>query len=107
MSESVRDRPTNSHEYLFLLTKSGRYYYDLDAIREPIAGKPHAPENKENDGSSLVSGANISKKDAVWGADGFRNRRTVWTIPTQPFTGSHFATFPEKLLPVDVLFGHL
>lgn len=71
MPESVKDRPTLSHEYLFLLSKSERYYYDYNAIRE----------------------------------DDKRNRRTVWSIPTQPFTGAHFATFPKSLVKPCILSG--
>ena len=69
MPEPVTDRPTKAHEYLFLLAKSKRYYYDADAIRAPLAA----------------------------------NKRTVWTIATQPFKGSHFATFPPKLIEPCIL----
>lgn len=69
MPESVTDRPTKSHEYLFLLTKSAKYFYDADAVREQ---------------SSTESST--------------RNKRTVWNINPQPFPGSHFAVFPEKLV---------
>lgn len=71
MPESVKDRPTRSHEYLFLLSKSLRYYYDHESVR----------------------------------VDNRRNRRTVWSIPTEPFTGAHFATFPPKLVEPCVLAG--
>ena len=73
MPESVTDRPAKSHEHLFLLTKSDKYFFDMDAVREPFQGtyRPHP---------------------------GGRSLRTVWTIPTQSFPGSHFATFPEKLV---------
>jgi site-specific DNA-methyltransferase (adenine-specific) len=71
MPESVKDRPTRCHEYIFLFTKSLKYYYDAESIREP----------------------------------GGRNRRTVWSIPTEPFIGAHFATFPPKLIEPCVLAG--
>ncbi|AVK75685.1 DNA methyltransferase [Pandoravirus neocaledonia] len=66
--ESVRDRPTRAHEYVFMLSKSATYYYDHEAAREPAA-----------DGST-------------------RNRRTVWSINTKPYAGAHFATFPTELV---------
>ena len=71
MPESVKDRPTRCHEYIFLFTKSLKYYYDSESIREP----------------------------------GGRNRRTVWSIPTEAFTGAHFATFPPKLIEPCILAG--
>ena len=74
--ESVKDRPTRSHEYLFLLSKSEDYFYDHEAAREPANG----------------SGA-------------MRNRRTVWSINTEPFTDAHFATFPEPLIEPCILAG--
>lgn len=71
LPESVEDRPTRSHEYLFLLTKAAKYYYDAEAIKEPLSGQ---------------------EAEA-----GGRNRRTVWPINTKPYKGAHFATFPEEL----------
>ncbi len=76
MPDSVRDRPVRSHEHVFLLTKSPRYFYDADAVKEPT-----------------VSG------------EGTRSRRTVWTIAIQHFRGAHFATFPEKLVEPCILAG--
>ncbi|MEM9806809.1 MAG: site-specific DNA-methyltransferase [Cyanobacteria bacterium P01_D01_bin.56] len=72
--ESVTDRPTRAHEYLFLFTKTGRYYYDADAIREPYVTNYQRANPKG------------------------KNKRTVWTIAPQPFKGSHFATFPPALV---------
>ena len=83
MPESVTDRPTKSHEYVFLLTKSARYFFDADAVREPHVGPFHAPGNKGREGV-----AEIQKG---------RNCRSVWTITTQPYPDAHFATFPEAL----------
>ena len=71
MPESVKDRPTRAHEYVFLFTKSLKYYYDYESIREPSG----------------------------------RNRRTIWSIPTDPFPGAHFATFPQKLVEPCILAG--
>ena len=110
MPESVTDRPTKSHEYLFLLAKSPRYFYDADAIREPHKeperGNGHLESiGTSKGGTSLTSG--FSQKEGGW-ADSWRgirqynsagrNRRTVWEIPTQPTPEAHFATFPEKLV---------
>ena len=105
MPESVRDRPTQSHEYVFLLSKSKRYHYESKEIAEPLQTPPHTPGNKKMDSGGYSSGANISVKDRVWGANGTRNRRSVWTIPTQPYRGAHFATFPEKLVEPCILAG--
>jgi DNA modification methylase len=103
MPESVTDRPTKAHEYLFLLTKSARYYYDAEAIREPAtsAGKIVTLGNKSLS-RGQATGANVppsgnANADSVTVAP-LRNRRTVWTIPTQPYPEAHFATFPEALV---------
>lgn len=102
MPESVRDRPTTAHEYVLLLTKSARYYYDADAIREPhIAG--HLQKQL-----SPVKNRGEQKQYAKQGLHDFlnpmgRNRRTVWEIPTAPFSGPHYATFPPKLVEPMIL----
>ena len=87
MPESVRDRPTRAHEYVFLLSKSARYFYDAAAIREP-AKEP------------LDDIRRIRQQQAM-GA----NKRTVWSISTQGFPGAHFATFPEKPVEPCILAG--
>lgn len=74
--ESVKDRPTRAHEYLFLLTKSEKYYYDFEAINEPTTEK-----------------------------NGLKNRRTVWSINTTPFKDAHFAVFPPSLVKPCILAG--
>jgi DNA modification methylase len=93
MPESVTDRPTRSHEYLFLLTKAPRYYWDAEAVREPDGGK--------SSGNGFVRPHRLSYGDRgaeeQWTPGGGRNIRSVWTIPTQPFPEAHFATFPEEL----------
>jgi DNA modification methylase len=102
MPESVRDRPTKSHEYLFLLSKRpAYYYYDADAVREPLATSLHAPGNLKLDSSRN----DHDRMNRIWGNPLGRNRRTVWTIPTQSFKGAHFATFPERLVEPCVLAG--
>ena len=105
MPESVTDRPTKSHEYLFLLTKSPRYYYDHVAVREPsvtgawdamppIGGIKHVDGNENNTYSGNTPPS-----------DGLRNRRDVWSIATKPFKGAHFAVMPEALVEPCVLAG--
>ena len=113
MPESVTDRPTKSHEYLFLLTKSPRYFYDSEAIREPFADERMG--NPGNYRSSLKLAADITRGQHGngvtgdgWNEDGRqtgRNRRTVWTITPKPFKGAHFATFPPKLVEPCILAG--
>lgn len=104
MPESVRDRPTQSHEYLFLLAKSRYYYYDNDAIREPQTGNAHSRGNGSTPkcavpGSGIKANASlhqaISKYTIVPGG---RNRRTVWSIATQPYPKAHYAVFPSTLV---------
>lgn len=94
MPESVADRPTLAHEYLFLLTKAGRYYYDADAIRE--RGVDLARQRRDR-----IGGANGHKvrhsPGSMIGASTTRNARSVWSITTEPYTEAHFATFPPEL----------
>lgn len=107
MPESTKDRPTKSHEYVFLLSKSEGYYYDADAIREGVAGTAHSRgagvSPKSTDGRTTK--ANKSFHAAVRGIVGTRNRRSVWTMPTAPFAGAHFATFPKGLVRPCILAG--
>jgi DNA modification methylase len=110
MPESITDRPTKSHEYLFLLTKSARYFYDADAIREPWAdernGAPGGVKPAERNVGGRLDGFTRPAQDwtAPEGRAG-RNRRSVWTIATHPFPEAHFATFPPKLVEPCVLAG--
>ncbi len=113
MPESVTDRPTRSHEYLFLLTKKARYYYDADAIREPQEASSLArynyPTNRVGKGLNLPGGASHAKgvphETVVEPNPAARNKRSVWEIATQPYAKAHFATFPEKLVEPCVLAG--
>lgn len=138
MPESVKDRPTRAHEYVFLLAKSGRYYYDQDAIKEPASENTHsrtaqatktpAGWNKGKGHHHTVQGrypgvnpkaAQIEltssrkcqpKQNPSWSAAmvnvvGYRNKRTVWTLSTEPFLEAHFATFPTKLIEPCILAG--
>lgn len=110
MPESVTDRPTKAHEYLFLLAKSERYFYDADAIKEQAV----------NEGEIVVLGEKSFSKGQARGAgveptgngkaDVYivppgRNRRTVWTVTTQPYSEAHFATFPPALIEPCILAG--
>lgn len=120
MPESVTDRPTKSHEYIFLLSKSPRYYYDAKAIREPMApsseqrGPVDFGGKKGRHYSPPPTDPNYRNGHEQWGrtydyrisnADGNRNKRTVWTVSSQPFAEAHFATFPQKLIEPCILAG--
>ena len=94
MPESVRDRCTKAHEYLFLLSKSPRYWFDQDAIKERetcgrVRGPALHPDTVSTNGNSGL---------ARRGGDGTRNRRDVWTVATKPYAEAHFATFPPDLI---------
>ena len=93
MPESVTDRCTKAHEYIFMLTKSARYYYDAEAVAEPLACDPHSLGNIKVDASRN----DADQMDKVWGLSGTRNRRSVWTITTKPYAEAHFATFPPEI----------
>jgi DNA modification methylase len=101
MPESVTDRCTKAHEYIFLLTKSERYYYDAAAIAEKLSFEPHVPGNIKLDESRN----DRDQMGKVWGANGTRNKRSVWTVATQPYSEAHFATFPPKLIEPCILAG--
>jgi DNA modification methylase len=134
MPESVTDRCTKAHEYMFLLSKSERYYFDGRAIAQPIAdsskerlAQPNLPNQQ---GSDRVPGKTNGNMKAVGprfggnkygdddreesrtksgneytGGDGLANRRSVWTVPTVPYSGAHFATFPPALIEPCILAG--
>lgn len=115
MPESVTDRCTKAHEYIFLLSKSERYYFDAEAVKEPSAqdpkvfGRGGATASRGKQGYAAASGGkqNRAQRDnsGGYGATGFRNRRSVWTVGTRPFAGAHFATFPPDLIDPCVLAG--
>ena len=107
MPESVTDRPTKSHEYIFLLTKRQKYFYDAEAVKEPadISKQRSKPVNATEAAGNTSSGdrrINYEKTRHVVTA---RNKRSVWTVATQPFPESHFAVFPEKLIEPCILAG--
>jgi DNA modification methylase len=104
MPESVTDRPTKAHEYLFLLTKSARYYFDADAVREGFSpsSTPQAPDVERGASPSTWAAAHLSTPQRLGnGSSGMqnagRNLRSVWTIATRPYPGAHFAVFPPEL----------
>lgn len=131
MPESVRDRCTKSHEYLFMFSKSKKYFYDADAVAEPVTDSTRQrlaqPNLKNQNGSARVPGkTNGNMKAVIRKQDGHgrrhagfnerffnnggeypmvRNRRSVWNITTQPFKDAHFATFPPALVEPCILAG--
>jgi len=107
MPESVRDRPTKAHEYLFLLAKQPAYFYDAEATKEPAIMQP---QRRNTDGKGPKSVGYVPHRQATGDTDpnmqrGGRNRRDVWTIPTAPYKGAHFAAFPPKLVEPCILAG--
>jgi DNA modification methylase len=105
MPESVTDRPTRSHEYIFLLSKSAKYYYDQMAIAEPSAypddnRKARSAETQKRMPTDIIGG--VRPGSATYPT---RNKRDVWEIPTQPYAAAHFATFPPKLIEPCILAG--
>jgi DNA modification methylase len=106
MPESVTDRPTKSHEYIFLLTKSDRYFYDAAAIYEPYQSELQPPRDRSTEGyNKSFQGGRWSAGQRDFYVRGGRNRRTVWTITTEPFKGAHFATFPTDIPEICIKAG--
>jgi DNA modification methylase len=107
MPESVTDRPTKAHEYLFLLSKRERYYFDQEAVREANVTEGDRREGngrrvyagKYGPGNAILPNRNDGAQQAfVTINPAGRNIRTVWTIPTKPYPGAHFAVFPPDLV---------
>ncbi len=124
MPESVTDRPTKSHEYIFLMAKSEKYYYDAEAIKEPVTGNSHArgdgvnpkakriptgwdtgPGSHDGIGGRYKNKQNESFSSACNSLVENRNKRSVWTVPTFPFPDAHFATYPPDLIKPCILAG--
>ncbi len=107
MPESVRDRPTKAHEYIFLLSKRARYYYDAEAIAE--ASNPESASRYRYDFSGTKGADDVNDRRTVPEGEreytATRNKRTVWTVTTKPYAEAHFATFPPKLIEPCVLAG--
>lgn len=108
MPESVTDRPTKAHEYIFLLTKSEKYYYDAEAIAEPKAYSTQEDDRGNENGKRRQRGFPGEQSNGgtnLGGPGGNRNKRSVWTVATQPFPEAHFAVFPEDLIKPCILAG--
>ena len=122
MPEPVTDRPTKAHEHLFLLTKSAKYYYDAEAIKEPAAydgrkdtlmkGRQHGGDTKYTDAKYMPQNQQSvhDRGHERWpsrleNGQRARNKRSVWSVATKPFSGAHFAVFPEKLIEPCILAG--
>jgi DNA modification methylase len=106
MPESVQDRCTKAHEYIFLLSKSQKYYYDHEAIKEPLKGEPEVRDkNGEGYQADYAKGDRFSKGARVFGADGMANKRSVWSVPVKGYDGAHFAVFPQELIEPCILAG--
>ena len=105
MPESVQDRCTKAHEYIFLLSKSQKYYYDHEAIKEQSLSKSEGIRfggNKygdNNDPKYATKSGNVSKEYEV------ANKRSVWSVPVKPYSGAHFAVFPQELIEPCILAG--
>jgi DNA modification methylase len=109
MPESVQDRCTKAHEYIFLLSKSQKYYYDFESMQEQTE-RPEGPGNKTH---AYQNGAiyGLSEKSSCQsgllniGARETRNKRSVWTVTTKPYAGAHFAVFPSDLIEPCIMAG--
>jgi len=114
MPESVQDRCTKAHEYIFLLSKSQKYYYDRMAIAELAAyADEHARKKTSWGNKKTIAGvkANIEKYQVIGSENkttlegGMANKRSVWTVTTKPYEGAHFAVFPEELIEPCIMAG--
>jgi len=103
MPESVTDRPTKSHEHIFLLAKSPKYFYDHEAIKEPVSGnwgtRDRTGGKYHNEGTGLQPHSGLEKEYES------RNKRDVWTVPTKGYDGAHFAVYPTALIEPCILAG--
>ena len=103
MPESVQDRCTKAHEYIFLLSKSQKYYYDHDSIKDPVKqdwGTRDRTDGKyHNEGSGLQPHGGLEKSYEM------ANKRSVWTVNTKPYAGAHFAVFPTELIEPCIMAG--
>ena len=103
MPESVKDRCTKSHEYIFLLSKNKKYYYDNEAIKEPVkqdwGTRNRANGKYHNSGSGLQPHSGLTKSYTT------KNKRSVWSITNKPYKHAHFATFPPDLIVPPILAG--
>jgi len=103
MPESMKDRCTKSHEYIFLLTKQSKYYFDNESIKDPVKDnwgtRDRSNGKYHNEGSGLQPHSGLEKSYEM------ANKRSVWTVNTKPYKGSHFAVYPEELVEPMILAG--
>jgi DNA modification methylase len=113
MPESVTDRCTKAHEYIFLLSKSQKYFYDFEAVKEPSSDNTVSAARRNRAdfstiGTKAIQGTTFGQSGRGANADckgETRNRRSVWTVATRPYKGAHFATFPPALIEPCILAG--
>lgn len=112
MPEPVKDRCVKSHEYIFLLSKSGRYYFNHEAIQEPVTGNsspgakmPSTLSGGKGANGITQTGGKASSTLGLGWSKPTRNRRNVWTVTTRPYRGAHFATYPPQLIEPCILAG--
>ncbi len=109
MPESVTDRCTKAHEYVFLLSKSPKYFYDTEAVKEPVSGGAHPRGNGVNPKAAANAAGNKQNSSFSAAISGglveHRNKRSVWHVATRPYKGAHFATFPPALIEPCILAG--
>ena len=110
MPESVKDRCTKSHEYIFLMSKSQKYYYDAESISEQsINGwkgadfMPTSEKDKKTISETSATGASLNNRTNDINEK--RNKRSVWSVPVKPYSGAHFAVFPTDLIEPCILAG--
>jgi len=105
MPESVTDRCTKAHEYIFLLSKSQKYYYDSEAIKEDAKSEPKVIDKMgEGYQADYTKGKRFSEGERVWGTE-TKNKRSVWSIPVASYSEAHFATYPPELIKPCILAG--
>lgn len=105
MPESVKDRPTRSHEHIFLLSKNSKYYYDYKEILEYAKTSPVARDKSIEAYNQSYTGGRFSSGKRVFGYGNKRNSRDVWSVNTKPYKESHFAVFPEEIAEKCLLAG--
>jgi DNA modification methylase len=103
MPESMKDRCTKNHEYIFLLTKKPKYYFDNEAIKEPV--KEDWGTRDRSDGKYHNEGSGLSPHSGLEKSYDMANKRSVWTVTTKPFKGAHFAVYPPELIEPCIMAG--
>ena len=98
MPESIKDRPTSCHEKIWLITKNKKYYYDGDAIKEPVVTPVDAKSGHKFGGNKTTKELNATISGKKWVYSNTKNKRNVWRVTTKPCKEAHFATFPKDLI---------